>query len=83
MCDYEATDLENLEIHLKTCEYYKCELCDEIIWQFTDIKKDKSWQDIRVCTVIKAMGLETSNLPEKIRTYMTKNFIHSFLYFQN
>ena len=38
VCDYEATDLENLEIHLKTCEYYKCELCDEIIWQFTDIK---------------------------------------------
>ena len=28
----------NLEIHLSTCEYYKCKLCDEIIWQFTDIK---------------------------------------------
>ena len=29
LCDYEATDIENLEIHLSTCEYYKCEVCDE------------------------------------------------------
>ena len=38
LCDYEATDVENLEIHLTTCEYYKCGLCGEIIWQFTNIK---------------------------------------------
>ena len=25
LCDYEATDIENLEIHLSTCEYYKCD----------------------------------------------------------
>ena len=39
LCDYEAADLENLEIHLTTYEYYKCDLWEEIIWTFTDIKE--------------------------------------------
>ena len=38
LCDYEAEDLEKLDIHLKTCEYYRCEICKEKIWQFTNIK---------------------------------------------
>ena len=38
LCEYEATDLENLEVHLTTCETYKCELCGEVILQFVDIK---------------------------------------------
>ena len=39
LCDYEAADLDNLEIHLSTCEYYKCDLCGEIIWQLPNIKQ--------------------------------------------
>ena len=31
----------------------------------------------------RAKGLEISKLQEKTRRYMTKNTIHSFLYFQN
>ena len=35
LCGFEAKDLEDLDIHLTTCEYYTCELCNEKIRQFT------------------------------------------------
>ena len=38
LCEHEAKDNEDLEIHLSTCEYYKCEKCSEKIWKFTSIK---------------------------------------------
>ena len=38
LCGFEAKNLEDLEIHLTTCEYYTCEVCNEKIRQFTDIK---------------------------------------------
>ena len=39
LCDNEAKDIEELEIHLSTCEYYKCEECGEKIWKFISIKE--------------------------------------------
>ena len=39
LCDYEAKDLEQLEIHLSTCECYQCIVCDEKLWQFIKIKE--------------------------------------------
>ena len=39
LCEHEAKDNEDLEIHLSTCEYYKCEECGEKIWKFTSIKE--------------------------------------------
>ena len=38
MCDYQAPDLEKLDIHTFTCELYKCEKCDERLHSFSDIK---------------------------------------------
>ena len=39
LCDYEAKSLEQLEIHLSTCEYYQCFVCNEKLWQFIKIKE--------------------------------------------
>ena len=30
LCEYEAKDLENIEIHLATCEYFKCAVCENL-----------------------------------------------------
>ena len=38
LCDYESPDLETLDIHLKTCETYICEVCDEKISQLPNVK---------------------------------------------
>ena len=52
LCGYEAKDLEELEMHLTTCEYYVCEVCQERIRQFTSIKdhfktKHEDYSNIR------------------------------------
>jgi hypothetical protein len=39
LCEHEAKDNEDLEIHLSTCVYYKCEECSEKILKFTSIKE--------------------------------------------
>ena len=39
VCDYEGKDLETLDIHLTTCECYKCALCGTRINQLTKIIK--------------------------------------------
>ena len=39
ICEHEAKNIEDLEIHLNTCEYYKCEECSEKILKFTSIKE--------------------------------------------
>ena len=38
LCDFEAKTLEDLDIHLTTCEYFKCDVCKEKVWQLI---KDK------------------------------------------
>ena len=38
LCDYESKDLETLDLHLKTCESYTCEICDEKIPQLPNVK---------------------------------------------
>ena len=38
MCDYQANDLESLEIHLKTCEIYRCTKCGHIAINLQNIK---------------------------------------------
>ena len=39
LCEHKAKDNDDLEIHLSTCEFYKCEECSEKICQFTSIKE--------------------------------------------
>ena len=39
MCEYQAADLETLDIHTFTCELYKCEKCDKRLYSFSDIKR--------------------------------------------
>ena len=39
LCDYNAKDLENLEMHLSTCETYKCIICDLDFTNLSEIKK--------------------------------------------
>ena len=38
LCDYTSKDLETLDIHLGTCEIYKCGICGEKILKLTNIK---------------------------------------------
>ena len=39
LCDFEATNLENLEIHLVTCEIYQCDNCKTKFKSIKDIKE--------------------------------------------
>ena len=39
LCDLEAGSLENLEIHLNTCEVYQCTHCRQRFKTVMDIKK--------------------------------------------
>ena len=38
LCDYEANDLQSLEIHLKTCEIHKCTKCGFITINLQNVK---------------------------------------------
>ena len=38
LCDYKAKNLEDIDIHLQTCEYFKCVVCSEKLKQFTRTK---------------------------------------------
>ena len=46
--DYEAKSLDNLEIHLKTCEIYECEDCEYVSKQLSGIKQHIS--EIQKCS---------------------------------
>ena len=39
LCDYPAKDLENLNLHLTTCEIYECMQCEFVAKQITGIRK--------------------------------------------
>ena len=39
LCDFKAKNLENLQIHVKTCEIYECENCEFVSKQLSGIKK--------------------------------------------
>ena len=39
LCDYEASDVENMDTHQFTCETFKCSECKEIFRSFTEIKQ--------------------------------------------
>ena len=38
LCEYKAKDMENLEIHLSTCEIYECDNCYFRVTKISDIK---------------------------------------------
>ena len=38
LCKYEAQDLENLDLHMFTCEMYRCEKCDYKCNSISDIR---------------------------------------------
>ena len=39
LCQFEAKDLERLNLHLKTCETYECEKCEHVTKNITEMKK--------------------------------------------
>ena len=39
LCEYIAEDLENLHLHLLTCEVYKCNKCGNILKNLQDLKQ--------------------------------------------
>ena len=39
LCDFQAKDLECLEMHLKTCEIYECANCIKVFKHLSDIRK--------------------------------------------
>ena len=38
LCQYKAKDLENLNLHLKTCETYQCDVCENVTQTITGMK---------------------------------------------
>ena len=42
MCEYAATNLETLELHLVTCQTYECKYCGERFQTISEIKKHMS-----------------------------------------
>ena len=38
LCEFVAKDLEALEIHLCTCEIYKCEKCADVFKHLSELK---------------------------------------------
>ena len=38
LCEWRCDNLENLETHLKSCEVYECEKCDERFSLLKDVK---------------------------------------------
>ena len=38
LCDYKAINPWDIDIHLPTCEYFKCVVCSEKLKQFTSTK---------------------------------------------
>ena len=39
LCDYIAEDLEALDVHLFTCEVYKCSRCEPKFQNLSEVKK--------------------------------------------
>ena len=39
LCEYEATDIENLETHQFTCETFKCSVCKKKVRSVSEIKQ--------------------------------------------
>ena len=39
LCNYEAKDIENLDLHLTTCEIYECDECEFIARNLSDFKR--------------------------------------------
>ena len=39
LCDFEAKTLDNLELHLTTCETYECEECEFVSTHISGIEK--------------------------------------------
>ena len=38
LCEWKSDNLENLDIHLKSCEVYECQGCDQRFCSLTDVK---------------------------------------------
>ena len=75
MCEYEAKDLESLEIHLVTCQIYECKYCEERFKSISETKKHLSkvhkWQEyLRIMHA----KLDISNSDEiKCKSYYSKD----------
>ena len=39
LCEYIAEDLESLDVHLQTCEIYKCHKCENVFINLKDLKQ--------------------------------------------
>ena len=38
LCEFEANNFENLDIHLNSCEVYQCGGCEKILKTIKDVK---------------------------------------------
>ena len=64
-CDFEATNLENLEIHLVTCGIYQCDNCKTKFKSIRDIKGHIEKQYSRGYEYVHHLKLDR-NKPNKV-----------------
>ena len=52
LCDFQAKDFDNLNLHIKTCEIYECNECEHVSNNISSIKKHmKSNNDCSIGTI--------------------------------
>ena len=42
LCEFQAKDISNLDMHLSTCKTYECVECEHVSKQLSDMKKHLS-----------------------------------------
>ena len=67
LCDFEAKNLESLELHLKTCEIYECEECGFVSQSLAGMKKHRSEKNTK-CESSTVFHIKMDRVKEEIAT---------------
>ena len=70
ICDVEAQSLENLNIHLSTCEMYQCELCEIRLATLTEIKTHIKTKHSESKDIIDVIHLKQNRIDSEIMRLM-------------
>ena len=61
LCEYKAQDLEELELHLFTCEIYECYKCELRVKKLSDMKRHKDENHVNFGVWITHAKLDRKN----------------------
>ena len=76
LCDLEVSNLENLELHLTTCEMYQCYTCDKRFKtnQVRDLKKHIVDEHKRTNGIIEHLKMDRNDCSEvSVTEYRSEN----------